>query len=163
MAVDLKDGGRIDAATINHNREQAVRTAPGAANGRYLLTGLHTLTHLHVVLRIETINGLQTVVVADNHYITELRRMARHADVTVEHGEYNIAFGRSNLKILVINELSLTHRQGKGVFFGRKNAEINIEGIAAVEEARRRNTDDRLFDWRERLGLTISRGRQQYT
>ena len=146
VAFEFHDSGRIDASAVHHYGKGAVIVLPDAAHDGDGLSCLHTVAHLNEVLRIVTIDSLQTVVMAYDDDVSLFGMLVRQTHHTGKHRLHGIALLGGNLHLgVILHYESLAHRQREGIIVGRKLREVYLEGIAAVEQSRSGNADLLLF------------------
>ena len=83
---------------------------------------------------VVAVDGLQTVVVANDDDVAIVGVVTREAHHAVEHGLHGIALRGDDGQTVVATLLGLAHGQGEGIFFGAKKAHLYAERVRLCEE-----------------------------
>ena len=129
MTPYIKQNIRINLIAIHHDGKHQVGTSLLTANNGDCLPCLHVVTALHQVLRIESIDGLQSVAMTYHNDIAVSGALARQSHRTAEHSLHGIALGRLYLYAALRLSHCLSHRQREGIFRVISTGEIYLESV----------------------------------
>lgn len=110
MTAKLQQHGGINTGAIDHDGEEAVDAVVAFPNDGDRLSGTDMVADIDEVLCVVGVDGLQSVVVADDDDVAILCGLTTQSDGTVEHGLDGIALTRRDLQ-KVLSLQCLSHRQ----------------------------------------------------